>query len=127
VMSGCPAHGVEASLSRATLPASGGPAAHPEPEREHVDVPPAHFASAQAEQALWQQFCDHGASLNRALNEALRIHGDPTWRVFHVSDFSPGFVVFSLCFFRACAFPNPCLFSPCLSAAGFGAPCPGAV
>jgi hypothetical protein len=84
---------------------------HLEPERECVDAPPAHFASAQAKQALWQEFRDHGASLNRALNEALRIHGGPAWRVFQVSDFSPGFVVFSFCFFRACAFPDPRLFS----------------
>jgi hypothetical protein len=26
----------------------------------------------------------HNASLNRALNEALRIHGGPAWRVFQV-------------------------------------------
>jgi hypothetical protein len=33
---------------------------------------------------LWEELRDHGASLNRALNEALRIHGDPAWRVFQV-------------------------------------------
>jgi hypothetical protein len=49
VMSGRSAHGAETSLSRAALLASGGPAAHPEPERERIDAPPAHFASAQAE------------------------------------------------------------------------------
>jgi chromosome segregation ATPase len=27
---------------------------------------------------------DHGATLNRVLNEALRVHGGPTWRVFQV-------------------------------------------
>jgi putative component of toxin-antitoxin plasmid stabilization module len=27
---------------------------------------------------------NHGAALNRALNEALRIHGGPAWRVFQV-------------------------------------------
>jgi hypothetical protein len=27
---------------------------------------------------------DHGTSLNRALNEALRIHGGSAWRVFQV-------------------------------------------
>jgi hypothetical protein len=32
--------------------------------------------------------------LNRALNEALRIHGGPTWGIFQVSEFSLGFVVF---------------------------------
>jgi hypothetical protein len=107
VVSRRPTHGAEASSSRVALPASGGPAVHPEQERERVDAPPAHFASAPAEQALWQDFRDHGATLNRALNEALRIHRGPAWCVFQVSDFSPGFVVFSLCFFRACAFPDP--------------------
>jgi hypothetical protein len=126
VVSGCPVHGAEASSSRTALPALGGPVAHPEQERERVDVPPAHFASAQAEQALWQEFCDHVASLNRALNEVLWIHGGLAWRIFQVSDFPPGFVVFSLCFFRAFAFPDPRLLSPCLSA-GFGVPCSGAV
>jgi hypothetical protein len=43
--------------------------------------PPPHFAKAQAEQELWEQLCDHGASLNRALHEVLRIHGGPAWRV----------------------------------------------
>jgi hypothetical protein len=94
VMSGRPADGAEASSSCAVLPASDGTAARPEQERERADAPPVYFASAQAEQALWQEFRDHGASLNRALNEALRIHGGPAWRIFQVSDFSPGFVVF---------------------------------
>jgi hypothetical protein len=89
-----PADGAEASSSRGVLPASDSTAARPEQERECADTPPAHFASFQAEQALWQEFRDHGASLNRALNEALRIHGGPMWRVFRISDFSPGFVFF---------------------------------
>jgi hypothetical protein len=88
------ADGAEASSSRGVLPASDGTAAHPEQEREHGDAPPAHFASAQAEQALWQEFRDHGTSLNWALNEAQWIHGGPAWHIFRVSDFSPGFVVF---------------------------------
>jgi hypothetical protein len=75
-------HDAEASSSRAALPTSDGTAARPEQERERVNAPPAHFPSAQAKQALWQEFRDHGASLNRALNEALRIHGGPAWRVF---------------------------------------------
>jgi hypothetical protein len=50
---------------------------------ERVDEPPA-FADAQEEQQLWEELHDHGASLNRALNEALRIHGGPAWRVFLV-------------------------------------------
>jgi hypothetical protein len=94
VAPGRPADGAEASSSRGVLPASDGTAARPEQERERTDAPPAHFASAQAEQALWHEFRDHGASLNRALNEALRIHGGPAWRIFQVSEFSPGFMVF---------------------------------
>jgi hypothetical protein len=88
-------------------PASGGPATHPEQERERAGAPPAHFVEAQAEQELWQELRDHGASLNRALNEALRIHSGPAWRVFQVSGFSLGFVVPSLAFFRVRAFPDP--------------------
>jgi hypothetical protein len=65
-------HGAEASSSRASPPASGG---------ERVDEPPP-FADAQEEQQLWEELRDHGASLNRALNEALRIHDGPVWRVF---------------------------------------------
>jgi hypothetical protein len=66
--------GVEASSSRAAPPGLG---------EERVDEPPA-FADAQGEQQLWVELHDHGASLNRALNEALRIHGGPAWRVFQV-------------------------------------------
>jgi hypothetical protein len=82
VMSGRSADGAEASSSRPVLPASDGAAARPEQERERATTLPAHFADAQAEQALWQKFRDHGASLNRALNEALRIHSGPAWRIF---------------------------------------------
>jgi hypothetical protein len=78
----CPADGAGALLSRAALPASGGPAAHPEQERERTGAPPAHFIEAQTEQELWQELRDQGASLNQALNEALRIHSSPAWRVF---------------------------------------------
>jgi hypothetical protein len=97
-MSGRPADGAEASSSRAALPASDDIAERPEQERERVNTPQAYFADAQGEQALWQEFRDHGASLNRALNEALRIHGGPAWRIFRVCDLSPGFVVFLLLF-----------------------------
>jgi hypothetical protein len=55
-----------------------------EQEQGHVSVPPAHFDEVQAEQALWQEFRDHDASLNNALNEALRIHASPAWRIFQV-------------------------------------------
>jgi hypothetical protein len=54
-------HGAEASSSRAGPPSSGG---------ERVDEPPLHFADAQEEQQLWEELRDHGASPNRALNEA---------------------------------------------------------
>jgi hypothetical protein len=43
--------------------------------------PPA-FADAHGEQELWGELRSHGATLNRALNEALRVHGGPAWRVF---------------------------------------------
>jgi hypothetical protein len=102
VMSGHLAHGAEASSSRAALPASDGSVARPEQERECVNVPPAHFSEAQAEQALRQEF---RTSLNRALNEALRMHGGPAWRVFQVCDFSSGFVVFPLLFLPHLHFP----------------------
>jgi hypothetical protein len=65
-----------ASSSRA------GPVAQLEQGREDVDAPPAHIIEAQAEQGLWQELRDHGTSHNRALNEALRIHSGPAWRVF---------------------------------------------
>jgi hypothetical protein len=50
---------------------------------ERVDEPSA-FADAQEEQQLWEELRNHDASLNRALNEALRIHGGPAWCVFQV-------------------------------------------
>lgn len=74
-MSGRPTHGVGASSSCAACPAS---------ERRRIGVPPAHLDDAEEEQALWQELCDHGSSLNWALNEALRIHTGPAWRVFQV-------------------------------------------
>jgi hypothetical protein len=65
-------HGAEASSSRVGRSASG---------EGRVDEPPA-FADAQEEQQLWGELRDHGAALNRALSEVLRIHGGPAWRVF---------------------------------------------
>jgi chromosome segregation ATPase len=67
-------HGAEASSSRAGRSAPG---------EGRVGNPPA-FADAQEEQELWGELRDHGAALNRALREALRIHGGPAWRVFQV-------------------------------------------
>jgi hypothetical protein len=98
VMSGHLAHSAEASSSRAALPGSDGIAERPEQDRERINALPAHFTDAQAEQALWKEFRDPGASLNLALNEALRIHGGPTWHIFRVCDFSLGFAVFPLSF-----------------------------
>jgi hypothetical protein len=66
--------GVEASSSHAAPPGLG---------EGRVDEPPA-FANAHEEQQLWAELRDHGASLNRVLNEALRIHGGPAWRIFQV-------------------------------------------
>jgi hypothetical protein len=71
--------GAEASSSRAGRSAPG---------EGRVDEPPA-FADAQEEQQLWGELRDHGAALNRALNEALRIHGGPAWRVFQVRHYCP--------------------------------------
>jgi hypothetical protein len=85
-------HGAEASSSRA------GPSV---PGEGRVDELPA-FANAQEEQHLWGELRDHGTALNRALNEALQIHGGPAWRVFQVrrcclfssiSSFSRSFLV----------------------------------
>jgi hypothetical protein len=105
VMSGRPTDGAEASSSYAVLPASDGAAAHPEQEQECVITPPGHFADAQAEQALWQEFRDHSASLNRTLNEALRIHGGPAWCIFQVRDCSLSLVVPPLSFLPRPRFP----------------------
>jgi hypothetical protein len=76
-----------------------------EPEREPAGAPPAYFNKAQAEQALWQEFRDHGASLNNALNEALRIHAGPAWKTFKVRAFGVELEVFS-CRFRTHAFSD---------------------
>jgi hypothetical protein len=67
-------HGAEASSSRADRSAPG---------EGRVGDPPA-FADAQGEQELWGELRNHGAALDRALNEALGIHGGLAWRVFQV-------------------------------------------
>jgi hypothetical protein len=73
-----------------------------------------HFADAQEEQQLWEELRDHGASLNRALNEALWIHGGPAWRVFHVRQrslaycFLPCSVVFAFIFAARCSLVFAC-------------------
>jgi hypothetical protein len=67
-----------------------------EQEREPASVPPAYFNEAQAEQALWQEFRDHGSSLNNALSEALRIHAGPAWQIFKVRALIVEFEIFFL-------------------------------
>jgi hypothetical protein len=67
-------HGAEASSSRA---------GHSAQVEGIADDPPA-FADAQGDQELWGELRNHGAALDRALHEALRIHGGPAWRVFQV-------------------------------------------
>jgi hypothetical protein len=87
MMSQRQAHGAEASTSRAALPASDVAIAHPEQGLRRASTPPAHSDEAQAEQVLWQEFWDHGASINNALTEALQIQGGPSWQIFQVSVF----------------------------------------
>jgi hypothetical protein len=74
---------------------------------EVSDDPPA-FADARGEQELWGELRSHGATLNRALNEALHIHGGPAWRVFQVS-----------CGCSFSSFFHFCMLPPCRSAHGF--------
>jgi hypothetical protein len=62
-----------------------GPSARLEQGQEGADAPSAHYIDAQAEQGLWEELRDHGALPNRALNEALWIHGGQVWRTFQVS------------------------------------------
>jgi hypothetical protein len=66
------------------------------------------FADARGEQELWGELQSHGATLKRALNEALHVHGGPAWRVFQVS--------------RGCSFSSFfrfCMLSPCRGTYGF--------
>jgi hypothetical protein len=84
-------HGVEASSSRAGRSASG---------EGRVDGPPA-FADAREKQELWGELRDHGAALNRALNEALRIHGGP--RVARLPGEALLPILFDFVVFRACS------------------------
>jgi hypothetical protein len=84
---------------RAVLTASDGAGARPEKGRERAITPPPHFADAQAKQEQWQEFRDHGASLNRALNEAL------WWRVFKVSGCLLSLVTLPLSFLPSSRLP----------------------
>jgi hypothetical protein len=112
---GCPADGAGPSSSHV------GPAARPEQGREDADAPPTHFIDAQAEQGLWEELRDHGALLNRALNEALQIHSGPAWRIFQVSCSSWSFEIPSLAFSVFAFFLTLTLPAP-LVGAGAGVP-----
>jgi hypothetical protein len=74
MVAGGQGHGAEASSSRAGCSA---------PVEGLVGDPPA-FPDAQGGQEIWGELRNHSAALDRALNEALRIHGGPAWRVFQV-------------------------------------------
>jgi hypothetical protein len=105
MLAGGSRQGTEASSFRAGPPASNDPAASPGQGQERVDAPPALFADTQEEQQLWEELRGHGASLNRALNEALQIDGGPAWRVFQVRCHPLASLLFSLlCCFRVCFF-----------------------
>jgi hypothetical protein len=108
VMPRWPTHDAEASSSRAGIPAPNTVVVRLEQEREPASVPPSYFNEAQAEQALWQEFWDHGSSLNNSLSEALRIHAGPAWQIFKVRALIVEFEIFSCCL-RASAFPDPAL------------------
>jgi hypothetical protein len=53
-----------------------------------------------------RSFRDDSASLNRVLNEALRIHSGPAWRIFQVSWISSNLTVSPPAPFRVRAFPD---------------------
>jgi hypothetical protein len=60
---------------------------------------------------LWQELRDHSASLNRALNETVRIHSGPAWHVFQVSWVSSCFAVPLPLFFAFVLFLTPALLA----------------
>jgi hypothetical protein len=91
-------HGAEASFSRA---------GHSAQVEGAAGDPPA-FADAHGEQELRGELRSHGATLNRALNEALTVHGGLAWRVFQVGRF---------CSFSS--FSRSCALFPCCGAYGF--------
>jgi hypothetical protein len=100
------------------------PASPPCPGRGARRCTAPHFADAQEEQQLWEELRDHGTSLNRALNEVLRIHGGPRVACLPgASTFVSSLLSSLLCCLRVC----PCgaaLICFCLLVAGVGAPCP---
>jgi hypothetical protein len=95
-------------------------------ERGHAVAPPARFDEARAEQVLWQEFRDHSASINNALNEALRVHRGPSRWIFQVRVFARfearSFIPFTFARFLISRSPTSCLL-----ATGAGGPSPGVV
>jgi hypothetical protein len=61
------------------------------------------------------------------LNEALRIHGSPTWCIFWVCDSHRVSRSFCFRFFRVCVSSDPRLLSLCPPAAGIGGSGPGEI
>jgi hypothetical protein len=51
-------------------------------------VPHSLLDEAHAEQALWQEFYAHDATLNAALTETLKLHGGRSFQLFEVSIFA---------------------------------------
>jgi hypothetical protein len=84
VMARHPAHDPGASTSHTAPPTSNAAVARPEQELRHAGSSPAHFDEAKAEQALWQEFRDYGASIDNVLTEALQVHGGASFHIFQV-------------------------------------------
>jgi hypothetical protein len=68
---------------------------------------------------LWQEFRDHGTSLNNAVNKALRVHRGPLWRIVQVRVFA-GFEACSLIPFASAHFLTLRPPASCLLALGAG-------
>jgi hypothetical protein len=62
-------------MSRATALAPDVVDSQPEQRLCRPSVPHALLDEAQAEQALWQEFRNHDASISNALTKALWLHG----------------------------------------------------
>jgi hypothetical protein len=114
VMPRRPTHGTNSSSSRAGLPAPNITVARLEQERELASAPSAYFNEAQAEQALWQEFRDHGALLINALNEALQIHVGPVWQILRyvLSSSNSRFFLVAFAPVRSLTLPSPASRSP---------------
>jgi hypothetical protein len=69
MMSQCLAHDAEASTSRAAPPVPDIAVSQLEQGLCRPGVSCSLLDEAQAEQALWQEFCDHSTSLNNALTK----------------------------------------------------------